>query len=141
MRYAIVERFCRILATMMEAGVPLPEAMAVLGQRHEQRRLPRRLAEVREAMMRGEGLARPLGETDLFPPRGRPDVRVGENTGTLDEQLERRLRLLRAELDYKIERFTGAVRARRDHLHGLRRRLRRHRARLGDVRHLHQVQV
>src|SRR5207249_1372756 len=29
--FAIVERFCRLLATMMQAGVPLPEAMGVLG--------------------------------------------------------------------------------------------------------------
>ena len=28
-RYAIVERFCRVLASMVNAGVPLPEAMAV----------------------------------------------------------------------------------------------------------------
>ena len=28
-RYAIVERFCRILASMVKAGVPLPDAMIV----------------------------------------------------------------------------------------------------------------
>ena len=31
LEHAIVERFCRILASMMNAGVPVPEALAVTG--------------------------------------------------------------------------------------------------------------
>ena len=107
LRYSIVERFCRLLPTMMEAGVPLPEAMAVLGDGTSNVVFQERLAEVREAMMRGEGLARPMGATGLFPGAIVQMVRVGENTGTLDAQLAVGSDYYGQELDYKIARFTA----------------------------------
>jgi type IV pilus assembly protein PilC len=58
MLFAIVERFCRLLATMMQAGVPLPEAMGVLGDATKNVVFQEGLANVHGAMMRGEGLAR-----------------------------------------------------------------------------------
>src|SRR5207245_3790432 len=67
MLYAIVERFCRLLATMMQAGVPLPEAMGVLGDATKNVVFQEGLADVHGAMMRGEGLARPMSDTKLFP--------------------------------------------------------------------------
>ena len=73
LRYSIIERFCRLLAAMMQAGVPLPEAMARARRRHQQRRLPRRHLKVREAMLRGEGLARPMADTQPVPRRDHPD--------------------------------------------------------------------
>src|SRR2546427_3060441 len=87
-RFAIVERFCRLLATMMEAGVPLPEAMGVLGDGTKNVVFQEGLEKVRSAMMRGEGLAKPLGATKLFAGAVIQMVRVGENTGTLDAQLQ-----------------------------------------------------
>lgn len=107
LRYSIVERFCRLLSTMMQAGVPLPEAMAVLGEGTNNVIFQERLAEVREAMMRGEGLARPMGATKLFPGAIIQMVRVGENTGTLDTQLAVGSDYYGQELDYKIQRFTA----------------------------------
>jgi type IV pilus assembly protein PilC len=57
-------------------------------------------------MLRGEGLAGPLIATGLFPPSAKQMFRVGENTGTLDEQLETAAIYFERELDYKIKRFT-----------------------------------
>jgi type IV pilus assembly protein PilC len=58
-------------------------------------------------MLRGEGLARPLADTGLFPPSAKQMFRVGENTGTLDEQLETAAIYFERELDYQIKRFTN----------------------------------
>jgi type IV pilus assembly protein PilC len=107
LRYSIIERFCRLLATMMEAGVPLPEAMAVLGEGTNNVVFRDGISEVREAMMRGEGLARPMGAAGLFPSAIIQMVRVGENTGTLDTQLGVGSDYFGQELDYKIARFTA----------------------------------
>ncbi len=106
-RFSIVERFCRLLATMMEAGVPLPEAMAVLGQGTKNVLFQAGLADVRDAMMRGEGLARPLSASELFPGAVVQMVRVGENTGTLATQLEVASDYYGQELEYKIQRLTA----------------------------------
>ncbi|HEY2812912.1 MAG TPA: type II secretion system F family protein [Acidimicrobiales bacterium] len=106
-RHAIVERFCRILASMLNAGVPVPEALAVTGDATNNTVFRDGIADAREAMMRGEGLARPLNSTDLFPSSIKQMLRVGEDTGTLDTQLETAANYLDRELDYKIKRFTS----------------------------------
>jgi type IV pilus assembly protein PilC len=106
-RFTILERFCRLLATMMDAGVPLPEAMAVLGKGTNNVLYEEGIATVREAMIRGEGLARPMAATKLFPSAVTQMVRVGENTGTLGTQLEVASVYYGRELEYKIKRLTS----------------------------------
>jgi type IV pilus assembly protein PilC len=107
LQHVILERFCRILSSMMRAGVPLPNAMAVTTDATSNQVYRRGLVTAREAMMRGEGLAGPLIESGLFPPSAKQMFRVGEKTGTLDEQLETAAGYFERELDYKIKRFTN----------------------------------
>jgi type IV pilus assembly protein PilC len=106
-RHAILERFCRILSSMVAAGVPLPDALAVTSDATNNRVFSRGLDRAREAMLQGEGLAAPLAATGLFPGAARQMFRVGEDTGSLDQQLETAAIYFDRELDYKITRFTG----------------------------------
>lgn len=106
---AIVERFCRLLASMTIAGVSLPEALAVTTAATNNSVFRKALTEARGAMLRGEGLAGPLGATGLFPGAARQMFTVGESTGNLDEQLRTAANYLDRELDYKIRRFTTLI--------------------------------
>ncbi|HYA67238.1 MAG TPA: type II secretion system F family protein [Acidimicrobiales bacterium] len=106
-RTAILERFCRILCSMVAAGVPLPDALKVTTDTTTNSVYRKGLTEAREAMMRGEGLAQPLASSDLFPSAARHMFIVGESTGTLDEQLETAAGYFDRELDYKLKRFTS----------------------------------
>jgi type IV pilus assembly protein PilC len=106
-RHALLERFCRVLSSMIRGGVPLPEALAVTSAATANRVFQRGLADAREEMMRGGGLAEPLAQTGLFPPAARQMFRVGEGTGSLDEQLAIAAEYFDRELDYKLKRFTA----------------------------------
>jgi type IV pilus assembly protein PilC len=106
---AIIERFCRLLASMTVAGVALPEAIAVTTAATNNTVFRRGLTEARAAMMRGEGLAAPLSATGLFPGAARQMFAVGENTGNLDDQLQAAANYLDRELDYRIKRFTTLI--------------------------------
>jgi type IV pilus assembly protein PilC len=106
-QHAILERFCRVLASMVSAGVPLPDALVVTADATNNRIYRKGLAVAREAMLQGEGLAEPLAASGLFPAAARQMFRVGENTGTLDQQLETAAVYFDRELDYRIKRFTG----------------------------------
>lgn len=106
-QFALVERFCRILASMANAGVSLPEALRVASGSLRNLVYTRALAQVGEAMLEGEGLAKPLANTRLFPSTAAQMMRVGEDTGTLDTQLEVAARYYERELDYKIKRLTA----------------------------------
>jgi type IV pilus assembly protein PilC len=106
-RHVVLERFCRVLSSMMTAGVPLPEALRVTNDAVSNSVYKKGLTEARDAMIRGEGLAAPLAATGLFPASARQMFRVGEDTGTLDQQLETAAIYFNRELDYKIKRFTS----------------------------------
>ncbi len=105
--HSILERFCRILSSMVRAGVPLPEALTVTSDGTNNAVYKKGLKTALEAMLRGEGLARPLADTGLFPAAARQMFRVGEDTGTLDQQLETAAVYFDRELDYRLKKFTN----------------------------------
>lgn len=105
-RYSAVERFCRIIAAMMRAGVPLPEAMASAIDSTNNQIFQDGLRVARDEMLEGDGIAEPLMRTDLFPAAAVQMARVGEETGTLDTQLESAAQYFSRELEYKVKRLT-----------------------------------
>jgi type IV pilus assembly protein PilC len=106
-RSALVERFCRVMSSMAGAGVALPEALRVSTLSLRNRVFIRSLAEVQAAMLEGQGLAAPLSRTGLFPRTAARMIRVGEETGTLDDQLDVTARYFEGELDYKLKKLTS----------------------------------
>src|SRR6202012_3307862 len=108
-RTAVIERVCRILSSMLKAGVSLPEAMRVTAESANNSVYSESLASVREQMIEGQGLADPLARTGLFPGAARQMFKVGEETGTLDAQLATAASFYDRELDVKLKRFTGLL--------------------------------
>ena len=106
-RFSVIERFCRILSTMVQAGVPLPDAMAVAADGTNNLVYRSALDVVRDQMMRGEGIAVPLAASELFPSAATQMIRVGEDTGSLDTQLRNTARFYEQELDYKLKTLTS----------------------------------
>ena len=104
--YAGVERVCRILATMWEAGVPIGDAMVAASQAADNAVFEERLVPVQEAVLAGEGLAGPMALAGLFPEAALQMVAVGEATGTLAEQLSNAADFYSRELDYKLKKVT-----------------------------------
>lgn len=106
-RLSILERFCRTMSSMVHAGVSLPDAVEVGSDGTNNIVYRTRLEDVRTAMMEGEGLAGPMARTGLFPAAARQMIRVGEETGTLDRQLDATADYLGRELDHKIGKFVN----------------------------------
>jgi type IV pilus assembly protein PilC len=106
-RYTIIERFCRILASLVKAGVQIPEAMAVATGATNNTLYVEGLTQAREAMIRGEGMSEPITQTHLFPGGVCQMIRVGEDTGTLDDQLDTAASFYGKEVEYKLDRLTS----------------------------------
>ncbi len=104
---AIIERICRVLASMIDTGVPLPDAMTVAADTSNNSVYRAGIDHIREQMLEGKGLAGPLSETGLFPGAAHQMFRVGEETGTLNEQMETAANYYYRELDIKIKHFTS----------------------------------
>jgi type IV pilus assembly protein PilC len=104
---AVLERICRVLSSMLRAGVDLPQAMAVTADASNNAVFRNGLSAIKEEMMKGQGLAGPLARTELFPAAAKQMFRVGEETGTLDLQLETAAAYYRRELEVRVKHFTS----------------------------------
>jgi type IV pilus assembly protein PilC len=105
--YAVTERVCRIVGAMVKAGVPLPETLNAAIQGANNKVFEAGLVGARDRMLEGEGLAEPIIDTHLFPRAAGQMMRVGEDTGTLDIQLESAAEYYGHELEYKLKKLTG----------------------------------
>jgi type IV pilus assembly protein PilC len=104
--YAILERFCSVLHTMLKAGVAVPSAMATTIEAVSNVVYREGLDIARQQMLEGSGFTQPLIDTGLFPGAARQMFKVGEETGTLDQQLEVAAEYFNRELEYRIKTFT-----------------------------------
>ncbi|MDQ1381204.1 MAG: type pilus assembly protein PilC [Actinomycetota bacterium] len=104
--YSVVERVTRILGAMSRSGVPLPDAMAAAIQGADNSVFEEGLLGAQARMLEGEGLAGPVSDTGLFPEAAVQMMRVGENTGTLDIQLENASDYYARELENKLKKLT-----------------------------------
>jgi type IV pilus assembly protein PilC len=105
--YAVVERFCRILGAMVRAGVSLPESMSGAIRAANNRVFDAKMQVAQERMLEGDGLADPLAEANFLPRAAMQMIRVGESTGTLDQQLENAAQFYARELEYKLKKLTS----------------------------------
>lgn len=80
----------RQLATLLGAGLPLDEALGTVASQLEHERLARAYGTVRDEVTQGESLHDAFGRHPrIFPVLYINMVQVGENTGTLDQVLQR----------------------------------------------------
>ena len=80
-------RCCRTMALLITIGLPLPEVMAMTIRNSNNKAVADNLTGVQQELIRGEGLSRPMGKRELFLPLMTQMVRVGEETGNLDNTL------------------------------------------------------
>ena len=86
---ASTARFARALATLLKAGVSLPEALAYVRPVLSLQRFRLATNRINEALRDGNSLASAIHEQGVFDPLLVHLIRVGEETGTLDVQLLR----------------------------------------------------
>jgi general secretion pathway protein F len=82
-----VARFTRILGTLLKSGVAMIPALTVVKEMLTNQVLAHAVESLGGGARRGAGLAQPMAEAGVFPPLAVHMVRVGEETGRLEEML------------------------------------------------------
>jgi type II secretory pathway component PulF len=101
-RFALV-RFCRMLGTLLEAGVPLIPALSVAREALGNQTLADAVTQAIEKVRRGAALAGSLADCPLlFPGAVVEMVGVAEQTGRLDKELSRLAVTYESELDRRL---------------------------------------
>lgn len=105
--YSSTERFTRVLSALLDAGVPLPEALPTSIDCANNMVYKERLTAALDGVLEGKGFAEPLASTELFPNAVIQMVRVGERTGELSDQLNNAANFYEEELGYAVEKLTA----------------------------------
>jgi type IV pilus assembly protein PilC len=102
-------RFSRTLAVLLRAGLPLTEIMEMVVKTTDNTILRRKTDGVRRQLLDGEGLSGPMAKAGCYPQLLVQMVAVGEETGTLDGNLEITAEFYTKEVDQKVDALTGML--------------------------------
>jgi general secretion pathway protein F len=102
-------RFARTLGTMMRSGVPVLGAMAVVGDMMTNQIVGRWVGRVSDTVKRGGTIAAALGEHARFPALAVHMVRVGEETGRLEEMLLKVADTFESDVRVELKRVIGLL--------------------------------
>jgi type IV pilus assembly protein PilC len=86
-RLGELSRACRTMSMLVKIGLPLPEVLTMAGNSSTNKVVAENLAGVHEELIRGEGLSGPMAKREIFLPLMTQMVKVGEETGNLDNTL------------------------------------------------------
>jgi len=96
-------KFARTMATLFSSGVALERAFEIAGQTTGNIVIKEAADQARKAVMEGEPMYRALDKTGLFPKIVIAMIRVGEDTGRLDDMLETIARFYEDEFDKTVD--------------------------------------
>jgi type IV pilus assembly protein PilC len=102
-------RFSRNLSAMLKAGVPILQALDIVGEASGNIVIERAAKDVRESVRTGNSLAGPLNQHDVFPPMVVQMIAVGEDTGALDQMLEKIAEFYDQEVESTTEALTSLI--------------------------------
>lgn len=104
-----LSRFSRNLGSMIAAGVPILQALDIVGDTSGNVVVSRAVADVKESVRSGEPLARPLLDHPVFPPMVVQMMAVGEDTGSLDAMLAKISEFYDQEVEATTEALTSLI--------------------------------
>ncbi|MYK90063.1 MAG: type II secretion system F family protein [Acidobacteria bacterium] len=104
-----VARFCRTLSALVGAGVPILESLEITAVTAGNAAVEEAVLATRAAVERGESLAAPLRDTEVFPALVAQMINVGETTGALDTMLGKVADFYEEEVDRAVAGMTALL--------------------------------
>ncbi len=108
-RLTVISRFSRSLGTLIRGGVPLLQALEVVKRTAGNAVVEEGITRAQDFIREGQGMVQPLKECGVFPPMVIQMVQVGEETGTLDDMLNRLSQFYDREVDTMVTRLSTII--------------------------------
>ncbi len=109
MRKIAVARFTRTLGTLLASGVPILDALEVVATSAGNVIVERAIRYSGDKIREGRTMAEPLAETGVFPPMVVQMIGVGEQTGALDQMLNKIADFYEEEVDVAVAAMTSLL--------------------------------
>ncbi len=108
-RKSSVAKFTRTLGTLVSAGVPIIEALQIVGKTSGNLVVERAVDYTRAKILEGRNMTAPLMETQVFPVMVVQMISVGEATGAMDVMLAKIADFYDSEVDEAIDGMTAMM--------------------------------
>ncbi|MFH1783780.1 MAG: type II secretion system F family protein [bacterium] len=109
LRRIAIARFTRTLATLIKSGVPILQALEIVEAVVGNQVISRVIRSVHDGVTKGEKIAQPLKISEEFPPDTIQMIAVGEETGNLDEMLNKISDFYEVSIEYSVKRLTSLL--------------------------------
>jgi type IV pilus assembly protein PilC len=109
LRKTVVARFTRTMGTLLSSGVPILDAMEIVGKTAGNVVVQDGIMFVRARISEGKDMSTPLMETGLMPPMVVQMISVGEQTGALDAMLNKIADFYEEEVDVAVASMTSMI--------------------------------
>lgn len=102
-------RFSRTLSTLMGAGIPMLDAIEQVAKMMDNVIFREGLMNTKTQVAKGLPLSKPLKDMDVFPTMLVQMVKIGEETGNIEDMMEKVADLYDREVDLATESLTQAM--------------------------------
>jgi type IV pilus assembly protein PilC len=86
---SVIARFARTLATLLQGGIPVVQALESAGPTAGSDRVADAVTQAIRQIEEGKSVSQPLDQSGLFPPMVINMIAIGEEAGTLPELLDK----------------------------------------------------
>jgi general secretion pathway protein F len=100
-----VARFSRTLGTLITSGVPLLQALAIVKEIVGNTVIANSLIGIQKAVKEGKGISLPMRSLGIFPSLAMHMIRVGEETGRMEEMLIKVADTYDKDVQHSVKRF------------------------------------
>jgi type IV pilus assembly protein PilC len=104
-----LSRFSRTLSTLIRSGVPILQALEIVGETVNNQVISRAVRDVQDSVREGESLATPLSKHAAFPAMVVQMMAVGEETGALDTMLSKVADFYDQEVEAAVASLTSMI--------------------------------
>jgi type IV pilus assembly protein PilC len=105
----IVSRFTRTLSTLIASGLQLIDSLEIVSRVCGNKIAEEALLKIKDKVMRGESLYSSMEESEVFPPMLYSMVKIGEETGKLDDILSKTADFYDEELESTIQTSVAMI--------------------------------
>jgi type IV pilus assembly protein PilC len=102
-------RFSRSLSALVRSGVPILDALDIVADTAGNAVMAKAVIDTQAAVKAGEPLSKPLEAHPVFPPMVVQMMAVGEETGALDELLEKIADFYDDEVEATVDALTSLI--------------------------------
>jgi general secretion pathway protein F len=105
----VVSRFSMTFATLLRAGLPAVESLAIVKDTVANKLLSRTIGQIHDRIIEGQDIAEIMRQSGVFPPLVAYMIAVGEKTGRLEEMLGIINEYYDEEIEAATARFTSVL--------------------------------